>query len=125
MKKSNKKNQKEISRIASKKKSEPKDKYITTRLTTPDRGLVDQAVEEVQTTITDFVSDATLEKARKVLREKQKREIYASMKCPDDSKLYVGKYIENIQNFEKKSKLFGGMVGSVVLAAIILYQLKK
>jgi hypothetical protein len=123
--KNNKMNSKPISKLASKKKSEPKDKYITTRLTTADRGLVDQAVEEVKTTITDFVSDAALEKARKVITEKQKREMDAAMKYPNDSKFFAGRFINNIQNIKKESELYGGVVGTAILSAIILKQLMK
>lgn len=125
MKKNNKMNSKLTCKLASKKKSEPKDKYITTRLTTADRGLVDQAVEEVKTTITDFLSDAALEKARKVISEKQKREMDASVKYPDDSKLYVGKIFDNIQDIKKNRDLYAGVAGSVILGAIIFKQLKR
>lgn len=125
MKINDKKNSKPKGKVSSKKKSEPKDKYITTRLTTPDRELVDQSVEEVQTTITDFVSGATLEKARKVLSEKQKREMDTSMKYPDNSMFFARRYINNIQNIKKESELYGGMVGTAILSAIILKQLMK
>ena len=125
MKSCNKKNSRAKGKLASREKDELKNKYITARLTTADRGLVDEAVKEEQTTVTEFVNSATIQKAKRVIIEKQKKELDASIKYPDDSKLYVGKYIDNIHSIKKKSELYGGLAGSVILLAIIAKQLKR
>lgn len=106
-------------------KAKAKKKGIAARITSNDRELLDQAVKEEGTTITDFITGAALEKAKRVLADKQKKEMDFSMKYPSDSKFYAGKVIDNIQHIKKKSELYGGVVGSVILLAIVVNQLSK
>lgn len=106
-------------------KAKVKKKSIAARITSNDRELLDQAVKEDGTTITDFVTGAALEKAKRVLADKQKKKMDFTMKYPNDSNFYAGKIIDNIQHIKKTSELFGGVVGSVILLAIVVNQLSK
>lgn len=125
MKTNKKKNSKSTGKVASKKKSELKARTIAVRLTTEDRQSLDEVVKEKDTTITDYVTRATKEKMRIDQNEKTKIATQNQRKFYYDSKVYFKKYIDNSIVIKKNAEVYSGVVGSLLIAGILIHQLSK
>ena len=125
MKTNKKKNSMSTGKVASKKKSELKARTIAIRLTSEDRQSLDEVVKDKDTTITDYVTRATKEKMRIDQNEKKKIATQNQRQYFYDSNVYFKKYIDNSSVIKKNAEVYSGVVGSLLIAGILIHQLSK
>jgi len=125
MKTNKKKSSTSTGKVTSKKKSELKARTIAIRLTTEDRQSLDEVVKDKDTTITDYVTRATKEKIRIDQNEKKKIAVQNQWQLYYDSKVYFKKYIDNSSVIKNNAEVYSGVVGSLLIAGILIHQLSK